>query len=405
MTDQENTPNEAEVSAELAKPEDVTAYVEERHEQEAQDTPPADDVDAIAREHPEFKEAKKASRYERLKRARDQYKAEAEDLRQRYEGGSEASPVNHARDTGEGPKLEHSMESARKTYGDVFDKAQRALVDTLATDKETYLRVMNAADPGEALIKWHQENQASMPETARLESSLESAIHMHGDAFQRAYDAFVEYAHRTRDQETYQRVMNSADPGAELVAWHNEQGNPSPSPESVEAAMQQGRQDQEFQQQLAARDDEIRVQTEARLRSEAFAAQCSDYHETLQSIEGLDEGVSPLMIDLVRRSNVGPEIAYLMARDFWDPESKGILDHAKDIANDPIAQARMVGALEQVVYASRKMNGGMAPAARTTKAPPPLSQVRGGANAPRDLHSLAKSESADDYIRARRSAS
>ena len=51
--------------------------------------------------------------------------------------------------------------------------------------------------------------------------------------------------------------MNSADPGAELVQWWNEQGNPSPSPEAYEAAMQQGRQQQEFQQQLAARDEQI----------------------------------------------------------------------------------------------------------------------------------------------------
>ena len=93
--DNENTPNEAEATAELAKPEDVTAYVEQRQEEEADARPLEDETAAIAREmrdkHPELKEAKKASRYERLKRARDQYKAEAEELRSRL-GQSSSEP-------------------------------------------------------------------------------------------------------------------------------------------------------------------------------------------------------------------------------------------------------------------------------------------------------------------------
>ena len=36
----------AEVTAELAKPEDATAYIDERREQEAEDTPPADETDS-----------------------------------------------------------------------------------------------------------------------------------------------------------------------------------------------------------------------------------------------------------------------------------------------------------------------------------------------------------------------
>ena len=64
-TENENTPNEAEVTAELAKPDDVTEYVAERHEQEDADRSPAEDeVDATVRElrdkYPELKEAKKA---------------------------------------------------------------------------------------------------------------------------------------------------------------------------------------------------------------------------------------------------------------------------------------------------------------------------------------------------------
>lgn len=56
-----------------------------------------------------------------------------------------------------------------------------------------------------------------------LQHSLQFARFAHKDTFDRAYEAFVDYAHRTRDQATYQRVMQSADPGEALVQWHKEQ--------------------------------------------------------------------------------------------------------------------------------------------------------------------------------------
>src|SRR4029079_17757439 len=48
------------------------------------------------------------------------------------------------------------------------------------------------------------------------------AHYKHGDVFQKAYDAFSDYVSQSRDQAAYQRVMNSADPGEELVKWHRE---------------------------------------------------------------------------------------------------------------------------------------------------------------------------------------
>jgi hypothetical protein len=351
MTDtQENTPNtEAEATAELAKPEDVTAYVEERQEQEAQDAPPADEVDALAKQvrdtDPSLKEAKKASRYERLKRARDQYKAEAEELRQKL---GQSSPETHT----------------------------EASYDDLGT-----------------------------PE-GKLQHSLAVAQQTHGDGLNKAYEAFVDYAHATKDKATYDRIMQSADPGQALVEWHNEQGNPTPSPEGpYDAAIQQGRQEQDFQTQLAARDAEVRAQAELNLRIETFAAQNPEFHEAINDGGWIWEDVqAPVFGDLVRRSPLAPEILYLMAKDPFSDNSLGILEQVQAAQSDPIAQARLVGALEQVIYVSRK--GGSAPMPRATKAPPPLSQVRGGANPPRDLHSLAsKGDDASDYIKARRSAS
>lgn len=347
----ENEPNEAEATAELAKLDDASLYIEEREEQdnvgrlesEAEAT-----VRQLQEKVPELKELKKTSRYQRLKAGRDRLAAENEELRSKL--GQSSEPEQH------------------EAYSE--------------TDRDTGI---NPKD--------------SDVDTAPLQRSLEAAQHMHGDGFQKAYDAFVAYAHETRDQATYQRIMQSADPGAELVQWWNEQGNPSPSPEAYEAAMQQGRQQQEFAQAMAARDQEIQVQTEYRLRAEQFAAGCADFEETINSLDGL-EPLPPVMVDLIRKSHVGPEIAYAMARDYWDLDSKGLIDQAYAIANDPFAQARMVGALEQAISINRGK-----PMPRTTKAPPPLAPVRGGANAPRDIHSLAKSDDASDYIRARRSAS
>jgi hypothetical protein len=260
----------AEVTAELAAPENIEAYVEERHDQLKDELPPSDEAEAVIKQvketHPAAKEAKKASRYERLKRARDQYRAENEELRAKL---------------GQAP--EH-----RESYAEQGEDSNTGI---------------NPAD------------------LAPLERSLESARHMHGDAFDAAYEAFVAYAHQTRDAATYNRVMQSEDPGAELVQWHNEQGNFSPK--GLEPEIERGRQEQEFQHALQQRDAEIMVQTEARLRAEAFAKEVPDFLETVQSIDGFDD-VGPLMTDLIRRSNVGPEIVYHMARDYWLPNSLGL---------------------------------------------------------------------------------
>jgi hypothetical protein len=352
MTTETETPNtEAEITAELSKPEEISEYVAERTEQIAEEQPPVDEADKLAREvrdrHPEHKQA---SRYQRLKASRDRAIAEAAELR---------------------AKLGTPSTDERETYSDT------------------------QAPSGDA---------APTPEIAQIESSLQSARHLYGDAFDNAYQSFIEHVRATGDQAAYQRVMESGDVGAALVAWHNEMGNPSPSPEAYEAAMQQGREQQEFHQQLAERDAEIEVRTAARLRSEAFAAECSDFYETVGSLEGID--VPPLMIDLIRRSAVGPEMAYVLAKDYWAPNTNGWLDQATELANDPIAQARFVGALEQQVLSLRSKGGlGAGAAQRATKAPPPLSSVRGGANPPRDLQSMASKDDVGDYIAARRRAS
>jgi hypothetical protein len=56
-----------------------------------------------------------------------------------------------------------------------------------------------------------------------LRDSLRFARYAHQEVFDKAYEDFVEYAHKTRDQATYQRVMQSSDPGEALVSWYKDQ--------------------------------------------------------------------------------------------------------------------------------------------------------------------------------------
>jgi hypothetical protein len=341
--DLENTPEtESEVAAELAKPEDASAYIEERREQEAADTPPEDETDALAREvrdrHPELK---KASRYERLKRARDSYKAEAEDWRAKYEGRGSAEADTHPM-------------------------------------------------PGDRPIN---------KDLGAIENDLRLAGDRHGnEKFTAAFSAFENYMGSTKDQATYNKVMSADDVGEALIAWH-EQGGASQAPQAqdpLQEALEQGRQDTNFQAAIAEREAQIRVETAARFRAEAFAKTVPDFHQALADVNGLDTVPAP-MLDMIHRSEFGPAIAYMLAKDCW--EGQGVLMQLAELDGNPIAQAQVVGRLEQL--AQNQMNRSASPQ-RATKAPAPIKPITGGSGGPKDLHSLAQSTNIDGYISARR---
>jgi hypothetical protein len=57
----------------------------------------------------------------------------------------------------------------------------------------------------------------------QLQHSLQFARFAHKEVFDKAYEEFVDYAHKTRDQATYQRIMQSGDPGEALVTWYKDQ--------------------------------------------------------------------------------------------------------------------------------------------------------------------------------------
>jgi len=57
----------------------------------------------------------------------------------------------------------------------------------------------------------------------QLEQSLRFSRLQNGEVFDKAYEAFLDHATRTRDMATYQRVMQSGDPGQALVDWYKQQ--------------------------------------------------------------------------------------------------------------------------------------------------------------------------------------
>jgi hypothetical protein len=90
--------NDAQAAQELSKPEDATAYIEDRQEQEKAEASPQD---------AEPQQQRRASRYERLKRARDAAQAEAAELRKRLDPESPTPPENPYQD-----EIEHGRREA-----------------------------------------------------------------------------------------------------------------------------------------------------------------------------------------------------------------------------------------------------------------------------------------------------
>jgi hypothetical protein len=162
----ETAASEDATVVELAKPENIESYVEERAVQtlESGDTPIHDEIREI---HDKTPEIKRASRYERLKRARDSYKAEAEDLRRKL-GTTPRPDAGAQMDLGVG---ENSLKIAHDKYGETFEKAYQAFVDHLqqTNDASAHQLVTQSSDPGEAIVEWYSAQPQTDPENPYLE--------------------------------------------------------------------------------------------------------------------------------------------------------------------------------------------------------------------------------------------
>jgi hypothetical protein len=323
---------------ELSKSENAEAYAAERHEQEAppEERDETDDLVKDLREKhdlPPKEDHKKLSRYQRLKAQRDELQSKLA----RYEGDEDTQPGGRPINT----------------------------------------------------------------DTGALANSLQLADDKHGnEKFSAAWNAFVTHVESTGDQAAYNKVMTADDVGEAIVEWHA-QGGASQAPQAqddpYQAALEQGRQDTNFQAALAEREAQIRVETAAQFRAQEFAKHVPDFHEALAGVDGLDTVPAP-MLDMIHRSEFGPAIAYMLAKDCW--EGQGVLLQLAELDGNPIAQAQLVGRLEQI--AQNRMNRSASPQRTATRAPAPLAPVKGGASPPKDLQALAKDDDVSSYVRARR---
>jgi hypothetical protein len=324
---------EAEATAELAKPDDISLYVEQRREDEAEDRPSKDDEPAPDPER------KKLSRNERRRAAREALERENADLRAKIEPPErpEAPPK--------------------------FDREKSDL--------------------------------------GVLENSLQFAHDKHGEKFIEAYEAFTDHVKQNGDQATYNKIMAAADPAEAMVEWFDQgaQAQPQQAQEPVDpyqAALEQGRQHTNFEAAIAEREQQIRLETEVRFRVDQFAQAFPDYHEVLSAVDGVNTIPAP-MLEMIKRSEFAPAIAYYLAKDCWDGE--GLLLELGKLDGNPIAQAQLVGRMEQA--ARNGFNQVQAPPRSATRAPAPIKPIQGGSDGPRDIHSLAKQDDISAYAKAR----
>jgi hypothetical protein len=324
---------EAEATAELAKPDDISLYVEQRREDEAEDRPAAD-----GDEQQPDPERKKLSRNERRRAAREALERENADLRAKIEPPErpEAPPK--------------------------FDREKSDL--------------------------------------GVLENSLQFAHDKHGEKFIEAYEAFTDHVKQNGDQATYNKIMAAADPAEAMVEWFDQgaQAQPQQAQEPVDpyqAALEQGRQHTNFEAAIAEREAQIRLETETRFRAEQFAQAYPDFKEAIDSIAWIETVPAP-MVEMIKRSEFGPAIGYWLAKDAFD--GQGLIFELENLNGNPLAQAQLVGRMEQMVR--NGFNQTSAPP-RATKAPPPIKPIQGGSDGPKDIHSLAKQDDISAYAKAR----
>jgi hypothetical protein len=325
---------ESESLAEIAKPDDASLYIEQRKEDEAEDRSDEQLPDL---------ERKKLSRNERRRAARE--------------------------------ALERENEQLRAKVGD----------KPLGAEKP---------EAPEAPPQYDREKS----DLGVLENSLQFAHDKHGEKFIAAYEAFTNHVRQSGDQATYNKIMASADIGDALVEWYDQGAQAQQAEEPVDpyqAALEQGRQHTNFEAALAEREQQIRVQTEARFRAEQFAQAYPDFQETVAGVADIETIPAP-MLEMIKRSEFGPAIAYWLAKDAT--EGQGLIWDLADLDGNTHGQAMLVGRMEQMVR--NGFNQTSAPP-RATKAPPPIKPIQGGSDGPKDIHSLAKNDDISAYAKAR----
>ncbi len=122
-------------------------------------------------------------------------------------------------------------------------------------------------------------------------------------------------------------------------------------------------------------------------RTEEAKTKIKDFDQAIDGLYGAFGPLPNMVRDKIAEADNGPQILYYLAKN--------------PSAARELYESTPVDALYQIGRLDEKM--ALPEARRSSKAPPPMTTPRGGASPPRDIHQLAsKSESIDDYVRARR---
>ncbi len=134
-------------------------------------------------------------------------------------------------------------------------------------------------------------------------------------------------------------------------------------------------------------NERVREATEDFLeRADATRKQITDYDQVISAFDASGGKFAPHLIEELRDSDKGPELAYHIAK------TPGLAAELNQLS--PRDAAREIGRIEAKLSLPQPK--------RQTQAPAPLTPLKGGAAPSKDLTALAKSDDVSAYVAARR---
>lgn len=151
--------------------------------------------------------------------------------------------------------------------------------------------------------------------------------------------------------------------------------------------------DWKFEQKTKEQESKSReqaLQREAKQRAETYAAKADEFAKANPDFDEVVtecDAFTPIMVQAIQDSDVGPEVAYYLANNPEEAEKLAGLG--------VVAMNRAIGRIEAKLEARESK-----PAVKTTNAPPPIKPVTKSASTTVDPYNLEMD--ADDYAKWRR---
>jgi hypothetical protein len=172
-------------------------------------------------------------------------------------------------------------------------------------------------------------------------------------------------------------------------------------PDSAHDEVDIGRREAETADQMTALEQQVRLKVQLEQGANEVRQHFPDFDETINFARDCGYDPGPTFTNLLMRHRQGPLYAYALAKDAAN--GGDILMQLEALADDPVAQAREFGKMEQTFKQAMAQGQAQPQQQRVTQAPPPMRPISGGSGAPKDIHSLAsRSDDVSDYVSARR---